>query len=133
MRQVANRSVPYCVERGESVDGYGNLWGRVGDEVYVPFGTWLSDRMYQIFRIRVLAGTISAAIYSYDTPIAWCDQGVWVQPDVYYTRTTSKHWSYLRGYNLIPGDCSNEEYFRIIDRKMKYVRQGKNLKSVPIR
>lgn len=30
-------------------------------------------------------------IYSYETPIAWKENGAWVQPDVRYSLTTSNH------------------------------------------
>lgn len=70
---------------------------------------------------------IEQVIYSYWTPIAIKIRGIWVIPDISYSATTSgKHKSQL--YQLrdndvsVPWDATVEDIERILDGKMRYVK-----------
>lgn len=45
--------------------------------------------------MRTFAGEIDYVIFSYATPVAWHANGEWYIPDVKYSRTTTRHQSYL--------------------------------------
>ena len=77
--------------------------------------------------------SITQVIYSYSTPIAWLDAGEWIVPDVRYSVTTGKHQSYLSvlDYELVPWDCSKEEYLRVLNAQMRFVRDGGRLVTKP--
>lgn len=78
--------------------------------------------------------SIVQVIYSYSTPIAWLDAGQWVVPDVSYSVTTARHQSYLwpLNYELVPWDCSMDEYMRVMNAQMRFVRDGAKLVTRPV-
>lgn len=76
---------------------------------------WLPDALKKILRER--HETITQVVYSYQTPIAWEDDGVWIKPDVYYSSTTSaKHQPklYTALPRLIPADAGIDEYLQVL-------------------
>lgn len=79
------------------------------------------------------ANSIVQVIYSYNTPIAWLDAGQWIVPNVSYRPTSGKHQSYLSvlEYELVPWDRSKEEYLRVLNAQMRYIRSWSVLKTVP--
>ncbi len=88
----------------------------------------LPARLTNILRARQSTGHIGQTIYSYGTPIAWMDTGVWVVPRVKYSITTSvKHQSEL--YRLpnrvtVLADTGAEEYARVLEGLMHYTDKG---------
>lgn len=46
-------------------------------------------------RLRFLEDDPYYVVYSYDTPIGWCNQSGWTVPTTYYSVTTSKHQNAL--------------------------------------
>lgn len=95
---------------------------------FLPVGLgWLPDRLKTIAYERF--DYVDRVIYSYGTPIAWRDSGVWIVPDVRYsTMTSSKHQAPVRRgleHLAIPEDCGLEEYERVIAGLMVYLRGGK--------
>lgn len=84
----------------------------------------LPYRLVSILRDR--AEHITQIVYSYSTPIAWLDSGVWIRPDVTYSTTTSaKHQSQL--YRLstrsIPWDAGMDEYLAVLEGRTVYTRR----------
>lgn len=91
---------------------YGHYSGRLPKAL-----SWVMDARSQ---------TITQVIFSYSTPIAWLDAGVWVTPDVQYSITTSaRHQTHLwrlgRTVDVI-WDTSLNEYMRVLEGKMRYAR-----------
>ena len=135
VKRMAQRDIPYAVKyRGADIEGYGSMWTKSTPEGLHRGGYelgYLQERLREIFRER--ADSIVQVIYSYDTPIAWLDAGQWIVPDVSYSATTGKHKSYLSvlDYELVPWDCSMEEYLRVLNAQMRYIRSGSGLKTVP--
>lgn len=96
-------------------------------------GTWenltstghLPERLRAILTERWTSGHVSQIIYSYSTPIAWRDNGVWVFPAVSYSITTgSKHQSELyRLPNLcrIPADAGMDEYLSVVEGRSRFL------------
>ena len=88
----------------------------------------LPRKLQEIF-YRSIEGSmweeVEHVIYSYSTPIAIKVRGKWLVPDVTYSRTTSaKHQIqlYRLDYDLIPWDATGEDVERILDGKMRYVK-----------
>ena len=91
----------------------------------------LPAEMWEILAER--RDSVVAIVYSYKTPIAWLDAGQWIIPDVYYTSTTARHQYYakkLSGNVIIPGDCSLEEYERVMNGMMRYEMTRQGLRTV---
>ena len=135
VKRMAQRDIPYAVKyRGVDIKGYGGMCTK-----YTPRGVYrggyslgyLPERLREIFKAR--ADSIVQVIYSYNTPIAWLDAGQWIVPDVSYSPTTGKHQSHLHvlGYELVPWDCSKEEYLRVLNAQMRFVRDGGSLITKP--
>ena len=85
----------------------------------MQFG-WMSERLCRIIRER--RANIDRVVYSYQTPIAWRDSGVWIVPDRRYSSTTGKHVSALwklQGLS-IPDDCGVDEYMRVLSGLMRF-------------
>ena len=137
MKRTANREIPRIVKfREVDVEGYGSMRSRSTPEG-IRRGGWISGelprKLAQIMRER--DDSIVQVIYSYDTPIAWLDAGQWIVPDVRYSQTSGKHQSYLSvlDYELVPWDCSMEEYLRVLNAQMRFVRDGGRLITKPVR
>lgn len=135
VQRMAQRDIPYAVKcRALDVEGYGSMWSKSTPEGLRRGGYnlgYLPDRLRKIVMER--ADSIVQVIYSYSTPIAWLDAGQWIVPDVSYSPTTGKHQSYLSvlGYELVPWDCSKEEYLRVLNAQMRFVRDGGRLITKP--
>lgn len=136
MKRVAQRNIVSIVKnRAVDVEGYGSMWSKSTPEG-IRRGGWhrgaLPGALTRIMSDR--AESITQVIYSYSTPIAWLDAGQWVVPDVRYSNTTGKHQSYLRGlnYELVPWDCPLDEYMRVLNAQMRFVRERSGLKTVPL-
>ena len=115
---VANRSVPSYAAQGREVQGYGSMSSeRISG--YVSTG-YLPPKVVRVLRERARGGNVDMVIFSYATPIAWRDNGVWVRPLVSYSATTGKHQSYLWALDIqgVPADVSLGEYGRVIAGKM---------------
>lgn len=132
----AQRNIPSIVKkRAVDVEGYGSMWSKWTPEG-IRRGGWssgeLPTRLAQVMRER--DESIVQVIYSYSTPIAWLDAGQWIVPDVSYSPTTGKHQSYLSvlGYELVPWDCPLDEYLRVVNAQMSFVRERSGLKTVPL-
>ena len=134
MKSAQRNIVSIVKDRAVDVEGYGSMWSKSTPEG-IRRGGWSSGelprKLAQIMRER--DGSIVQVIYSYSTPIAWLDAGQWIVPDVSYSATTGKHQSYLSvlDYELVPWDCSMEEYLRVLNAQMRFVRDGSRLKTVP--
>lgn len=135
VQRMAQRDIPGAVKyRGVDIEGYGSMWTKWTPEGLRRGGYrlgYLPERLRKIVMAR--ADSIVQVIYSYDTPIAWLDAGQWIVPDVSYSATTGKHQSYLSvlGYELVPWDCSKEEYLRVLNAQMRFVREGSRLITKP--
>lgn len=135
VQRMAQRDIPYAVKnRALDVEGYGSMWSKSTPEGLRRGGYnlgYLPDRLRKIVMER--ADSITQVIYSYNTPIAWLDAGEWIVPDVSYSATTGKHQSYLSvlGYEVVPWDCSKEEYLRVLNAQMRFVRDGGRLITKP--
>ena len=135
VKRMAQRDIPYAVKyRGADIEGYGSMWTKSTPRGVYRGGYslgYLPERLREIFRER--ADSIVQVIYSYDTPIAWLDAGQWIVPDVSYSPTSGKHQSHLSvlGYELVPWDCSMEEYLRVLNAQMLFVRDGGRLITKP--
>lgn len=135
VQRMAQRDIPYAVKnRALDVEGYGSMWSKSTPEGLRRGGYnlgYLPDRLRKIVMER--ADSITQVIYSYSTPIAWLDAGQWIVPDVSYSATTGKHQSYLSvlGYEVVPWDCSKEEYLRVLNAQMRFVRDGGRLITKP--
>lgn len=108
-------------KRNVTANSYGSMWAD-----YEPVGSrglfrtgYLPKRLAETILSR--RESISQMVYSYGTPIAWFDSGVWIVPSVHYSPTTAKHQSNLRRYlpnwEPVPYDVSREEYERVINGK----------------
>lgn len=102
-----------------STDHYREGFTRYGP----PYVGHLPRRLADILHERFRAGTVRQVIYSYSTPIAWLDDGVWIIPEVSYSATTStKHQSQL--YRLrgayVPWDAGMSEYLQVIGGHTRY-------------
>ena len=96
-----------------------------------PMQGKLPAEMWEILAER--RDSVVAIVYSYRTPIAWLDAGQWIIPDVYYSPTTARHQHYakhLSGNAIIPGDCSLEEYERVMNGMMRYEMTRQGLRTV---
>ena len=135
MKSAQRNIVRIVKSRAVDVQGYGSMWSKSTPEG-IRRGGWSSGelprKLAQIMRER--DDSIVQVVYSYDTPIAWLDAGQWIVPDVSYSPTTGKHQSYLSvlDYELVPWDCSMEEYLRVLNAQMRFVRDGSRLKTVPL-
>lgn len=135
VQRMAQRDIPYAVKnRALDIEGYGSMWTKSTPEGLRRGGYnlgYLPDRLRKIVMER--ADSIVQVIYSYNTPIAWLDAGQWIVPDVSYSPTSGKHRSYLSvlDYELIPEDCPLDEYLRVLNAQMRYIRSGSGLKTVP--
>ena len=135
VQRMAQRDIVSIVKsRAVDVEGYGSMWSKSTPEG-IRRGGWSSGelprKLAQIMRER--EDSIVQVIYSYDTPIAWLDAGQWIVPDVSYSPTTGRHQSYLSvlGYEIVPWDCPLDEYMRVLNAQMRYIRSGSGLKTVP--
>lgn len=136
MKSAQRNIVSIVKSRAVDVEGYGSMWSRSTPEGIRRGGYelgYLPDRLRKIVMER--ADSIVQVIYSYDTPIAWLDAGQWIVPDVSYSATTGKHQGYLSvlDYELVPWDCSMEEYLRVLNAQMRFVRDGGRLITKPVR
>lgn len=63
----------------------------------VKFG-WGRGRLPELYRDAFMdsIGDIEYTIYSFDTPIAWRIDGVWIIPDVKYGVATKRHQDKIR-------------------------------------
>lgn len=111
-------------KRNITAGSYGSMWAEyqpVGSRGFFRTGN-LPKRLTNIILER--RGSISQIVYSYATPIAWFDSGVWVIPSVHYSTTTSKHQGHLRAslpnWEPVPYDVSHEEYERVLNGKMVF-------------
>lgn len=136
VKTVANRDVAKMVrDRMGNYDGYGATYARMfpeGISVAVYWHSWLPDSLKSIMGAR--EDCIKQVIFSYNTPIAWNDSGVWIMPDANYSPTSGKHQSYVR-YDIdtepIPLDCTMEDYLRVVEGQMRFVGSGKNMRTKP--
>lgn len=107
-----------------STDAY-----RAGFSRRAPYVGYLPPKLASILDARFAEGAITQVIYSYSTPIAWLDAGAWIIPDVTYSATTSRkhapHLSDLSAREYVPWDISLEEYMRVLNGHMRYVRPEK--------
>lgn len=135
--RVANRDIVGIVKsRALDVEGYGSMWSKSTPEGLRRGGYNLGHLPGHLRKIVMeRAGSIVQVIYSYNTPIAWLDAGQWIVPQVRYSPTTGKHQSYLHRLNseVIPWDCSEEEYLRVMNAQMSFVRDGDKLVTRPRR
>lgn len=135
MKSAQRNIVSIVKDRAVDIEGYGSMRSRSTPKG-IRRGGWSSGelprKLTQIMRER--EDSIVQVIYSYDTPIAWLDAGQWIVPDVSYSPTTGKHQSYLHvlGYELVPWDCSMEEYLRVLNAQMRFVRDGGRLITKPV-
>ena len=135
MKSAQRNIVSIVKSRAVDVEGYGSMWSKSTPEG-IRRGGWSSGelprKLTQIMRER--DDSIVQVIYSYDTPIAWLDAGQWIVPDVSYSVTTGRHQSYLSvlDYELVPWDCSMEEYLRVLNAQMRFVRDGGRLITKPV-
>ena len=84
---------------------------------------YLPHRLVGILNQRFRDGAIDAVVYSYSTPIAWRDNGVWIVPKVRYSTTTRRHQYAVRyavDYREIPVDAGIEEYLAVIEGRILY-------------
>lgn len=122
MAYYTNADIVPAALRGEDAQtGTGNMSTRAY-RTYAFAGTGaLPSRLSYLFRY---VPTIDRVIYSYATPIAWRDRGVWIVPNVRYSATTSsKHATHLwrlPNRQSVPWDASREEYERVIAGHMTY-------------
>ena len=136
MKSAQRNIVRIVKSRAVDVQGYGSMWSKSTPEG-IRRGGWSSGelprKLAQIMYDR--DDSIVQVIYSYDTPIAWLDAGEWIVPDVSYSPTSGKHRGYLSvlDYELVPWDCSMEEYLRVLNAQMRFVRDGGRLISKPVR
>lgn len=89
------RTIATYLRRRESFKTHGALRGyrNFGDDLPLGLSVGILPRDWvQVFRDQ----SIQYVVYSYATPIAWLTSGVWIIPDVKYSRTTSKHQSTIR-------------------------------------
>lgn len=118
--------VPAALKGIDRESATGNFWTR-SDPNGIRSAGWNAGALPSALR-RILNERnfkITTVIYSYSTPIAWLDSGVWVTPAVSYSATTSiKHQSQLYRLDgkLIPWDCSLAEYERVIHSEMCFSR-----------
>lgn len=123
MTHYTNADIVPAALRGEDAQtGTGNMSTRAY-RAYAFAGTGaLPSRLSRLFRYTP---TIDRVIYSYATPIAWRDRGVWIVPSVRYSITTSsKHATHL--YRLpnarnVPWDAGAEEYEAVVTGRAVYV------------
>lgn len=132
---MAQRDIPNAVKnKALDVEGYGSMWSKSTPNGLRRGGYnlgHLPDRLRKVVMER--ADSITQVIYSYSTPIAWLDAGEWIVPNVRYSITTGKHQSYLSvlDYEVVPRDCSKEEYLRVLNAQMRFVRDGDRLITKP--
>lgn len=133
--KVAQRDIVDIVKnRAVDVEGHGSMWSKSTPNG-IRRGGWhrgaLPGALTRIMYER--ADSITQVIYSYSTPIAWLDAGQWIVPQVRYSNTTSKHQSYLWTLNseTIPWDCALNEYMRVLNAQMRFVRDGDRLITKP--
>ena len=135
MKSAQRNIVSIVKSRAVDVEGYGSMWSRSTPEGLHRGGYelgYLPDRLRKIVMER--GDSIVQVIYSYDTPIAWLDAGQWIVPDVSYSPTSGKHQGHLHvlDYELVPWDCSMEEYLRVLNAQMRFVRDGGRLITKPV-
>lgn len=125
-RNCSNRNVALHARRGEEArSSTGNM--SVTSPRGMSYG-WLSNQLRRILSALSDRDSIDLVIYSFATPIAWRDRGVWVIPDARYSIiTSSKHHSelwVLPDRLSIPEDCGVEEYERYVQGLMIYTGKG---------
>jgi len=92
----------------------------LGSHYAAAYKGYLPARLYKILQER--APFIDQVVYSYSTPIAWRDNGVWIKPAVTYSATTSsKHSSQIAG-RAVPWDAGMEEYLSVLAGRIAYDR-----------
>lgn len=132
-----NASIIGYALRGEDArTGNGNMSTdsfRVGFPRRAPYYGQLPKAWQGILEGGFGNGRISQVIYSYSTPIAWHDYEYgWIIPAVSYSVTTSgKHQTHLwklSGRRIaLPLDASAEEAQRVMDGKMYYGTNGREV------
>lgn len=90
-----------------------------------PYYGHLPQRIRDILDAAFRAGRVDQVVYSYNTPIAFRVDGVWVQPVVSYSMTTScKHqsqlWELSGSTVRIPWDCGIDEFERYLSRHIVF-------------
>lgn len=115
--RASHRDLWRYAQEGKPVQGYGSMSGETGPGYYRGY---LPQSLQELMDAR--RATIDYVVYSYGTPIAWRDAGVWVQPAVSYSVSTAKQQGML--YRLrpvfIPRDCSLEEYTRTLEGLQRF-------------
>lgn len=117
VKHASHRDLAKYAARGVPVEGYGSMSGVTGP----GYGTgYLPEPLQRLFFAR--RDHIDYVIYSYGTPIAWRDTGVWILPAVSYSTTTAKQQGYLWSldYLSIPRDCSLSEYVRTLQGLQRF-------------
>ena len=110
---VTNRTGSFSAEH------FSTEFPRVG----APYVGYLPHRLVGILNQRFRDGAIDAVVYSYSTPIAWRDNGVWIIPDVRYSTTTSGHQyrvRYATDSQQVPFDAGIEEYLAVVEGLILY-------------
>ena len=127
MRTCANRDVISHAQHGKDINGYGSVWTRSTPNG-IRRGGYQTGHLPPALRrlMSERADSIVQVIYSYGTPIAWLDAGMWVIPNVRYSVTTGKHQGYLWKLHgePIPFDCPLDEYLRVLNGQMVYTAKG---------
>lgn len=106
-----------------STDHYRSEFSRWG----APYVGYLPKALQRILNDRFSGGHISQVVYSYSTPIAWLDEGVWIRPNVRYSATTStRHMPHLYRLNArrVEWDTPLDEYMRVLEGLMIYTDKG---------
>lgn len=116
--------VPAALKGIDRESANGNFWTR-SDPNGIRTAGWNAGALPSALRSILTSRKthITTIIYSYSTPIAWLDDGVWITPAVSYSATTSiKHQSqtYRLAGELVPWDCSLAEYERVICDLMRF-------------
>lgn len=118
-RLVVNRAIA-----GQDAEGHGAVSTRSTPQGIDHGGYRVGHLPYALRAImHARRDTIVQVIYSYDTPIAWLDAGLWIIPDVSYSITTSKHQGFLyplQAQRRIPWDTPLDEYMRVLNGQMYY-------------
>lgn len=127
MTTCNNRSVVTYAQRGKDADGYGAVLTRSTPRG-IRAGGYMTGHLPPALRrlMSERADSIVQVIYSYNTPIAWLDAGLWIVPSVRYSVTTQRHQGYLYplNYQGIPFDCPLQEYLRVLNGQMVF-RNGR--------
>lgn len=121
-----NRQVALAAASGkDAISGSGNFSTR-RDPASTNVGWHEGTRLGNILAKRIAAGAIQQIVYSFWTPIAWKDSGVWVAADTYYSAITSSHHAskfYLIGpMHYVPEDAGMDEYLSVVEGRSIYER-----------